>query len=174
MDRARQESQENEGGPVLLRGHTLLCLQGFRGKGYSPGFVENLADIHLGLLMHPERWVEVIEAPDAVCAACPHRALSGCTLDGDDSEERMRDQDRRVLALLGLQAGTRLRWNQILDRIRSAISGDDLPGICGGCRWLSLGYCRGGIDRLRAGGDLSAEPIRVQPLPHKTVAGPSR
>lgn len=152
MDQTGHESQGNEGGLVRLRGHTLLCLQGFRGKGYSAGFVENLADIHRDLLRHPERWVEVIETPDAVCAACPHRKLSGCSLNGDDSEESMQEQDRRVLALLGLQVGARFRWSQILDRVRGAISGDDLSGICGGCRWLSLGYCRDGIDRLRATG----------------------
>ncbi|MDF0651721.1 MAG: hypothetical protein P0121_09670 [Nitrospira sp.] len=30
------------------------------------------------------------------------------------------------------------------------MSGDDLPSTCGSCRWLPLGYCREGIDRLRS------------------------
>jgi len=31
------------------------------------------------------------------------------------------------------------------------VKGSDLPGICGSCRWLPLGYCRDGIDKLRSG-----------------------
>src|SRR2546423_2260913 len=49
---------------VRLRAHTLLCLQGFRGEGYSPSFIDNLARIHRDLIEHPEQWVEVVDAPD--------------------------------------------------------------------------------------------------------------
>lgn len=37
-----------------LRGHTLLCLQGFEGEGYSLGFVENMAAIHQTLFQNPD------------------------------------------------------------------------------------------------------------------------
>ncbi|MBM4123014.1 MAG: DUF1284 domain-containing protein [Nitrospira sp.] len=138
-------------GTLRLRGHTLLCLQGFRGKGYSPGFVENLAAIHRELTANPDRSVEVVDGPDAVCGACPHQAISGCTLSGEASEEAMQAQDRHVLALLGLQAGMSVQWCTILERIGQSVRGDDLPGICGQCRWLPLGYCKEGIERLRQG-----------------------
>jgi len=133
---------------VRLRGHTLLCLQGFRGEGYSPEFVENMASVHRALTEHPETWVEVLASPDVVCGACPHQQTSGCTLNGDRSEEEMRDQDRVVLEKLGLEAGSHVRWGEILERIRRSVGGDDLPSICGTCRWLPLGYCREGIIRL--------------------------
>lgn len=143
----------------------MLCLQGFRGKGYSPGFIDNLAQIHRDLFVHPERRVEVVDGPDAVCSACPHWALSGCTLNGESSEDDMQAQDRHVLALLGLQVGTRMRWGQILDRIRASVTGDMLPTICGRCRWLPLGYCRDGIEQLRRGGGHDpAELISIQEL----------
>ena len=135
---------------IRIRGHTLLCLQGFRGEGYSPGFVENMAGLHRDLAENPDRLVEVSEAPDAICAACPHLSPKGCSLTGDHSEEDLGVQDRHVLARLGLQPGTRVRWGEVLDRIRASVTGADLPGICGQCRWLPLGYCRDGIDRLRA------------------------
>lgn len=57
--------------PIRLRGHTLLCLQGFREEGYSPGFVANMAAIHQTLCHQPETIVQVVASPDAVCAACP-------------------------------------------------------------------------------------------------------
>lgn len=155
---------------IRIRGHTLLCLQGFRGEGYSHGFIENLARIHRELIGHPETWVEVVEAPDTVCGACPHLISSGCALHGDDSEGDMRMQDRHVLSLLGLQSGTRMQWGEILNRIRVSVKGSDLPGICGQCRWLPLGYCREGIDQLRGGGIGASDLIHVQEL--KRSEGP--
>ena len=133
---------------VRLRGHTLLCLQGFRGEGYSSEFIANMAAIHRTLTDHPEVLVEVLASPDAVCAACPHRHPSGCMLNGERSEEEMIEQDHEVLRRLGLKLGDRLRWHDILERIQTSVTGDDLPSICGGCRWLPLGYCREGINRL--------------------------
>ena len=145
--------------PIRLRAHTLLCLQGFRGIGYSPGFVENMAAIHRILTEHPEAMVEVLDSPDAVCGACPHRQPVGCILNGDRSEEEMRDQDHVVLKTLGLQVGSRVPWREVLDRIRAAVHAADLITICGHCRWLPLGFCREGIERLRHSiPDLSTRP----------------
>ncbi|HEV8539761.1 MAG TPA: DUF1284 domain-containing protein [Nitrospiraceae bacterium] len=136
---------------IKLRGHTLLCLQGFRGEGYSAAFVENLGTIHADLARDPRRLVEVIDRPDAVCGACPHHAHSGCSLKGDSFETEMRAQDQVVLTRLGLESGMRLRWEEILERIRHRVRGSDLVGICGQCRWLPLGYCAEGIESLRTG-----------------------
>ena len=134
---------------VRVRGHTLLCLQGFRGEGYSPEFVENMAMIHRTLNDNPEALVEVVASPDTVCGACPHQQSMGCTLNGEQSEREMQAQDRVVLEKLGLKADSHVRWRDILERIRRSVSGDDLPSICGTCRWLPLGYCREGLNRLR-------------------------
>ncbi len=160
---------EDSSASIRLRGHTLLCLQGFKGEGYSHEFVKNLTAIHQTLTGHPDSWVEVLASPDAVCAACPHQRQSGCGLNGERSEEEMISQDHVVLHRLGLQVGRRTRWQDILERIRtSTICGDDLPSICGSCRWLSLGYCQEGINRLRQSvhsvpvGPLSSKPRRDQ------------
>jgi hypothetical protein len=136
--------------PIRIRAHTLLCLQGFRGEGYNAAFVENMTAIDRMLAEHPESMVEVLSSPDALCTACPHRRTDGCTLHGEDSEEDMRQQDSVVLKKLGLKTGDRVTWHEIVDRIRRAVSGDDLSSICGDCRWLPLGYCREGIERLRS------------------------
>ena len=136
--------------PIRLRGHTLLCLQGFRGEGYSRVFTENLAAIHRCLGENPDHPVELVEEPDTVCGACPHRAPAGCALNGNGSEAGMQAQDRNVLKRLGLAGGSVVRWRDVLERIRASITGSDLPNICGSCRWLPLGYCKDGIDRLRS------------------------
>ncbi len=137
---------------IRLRGHTLLCLQGFRGEGYSPEFIANLASIHQDLAEHPDQWVEVTDRPDSVCQACPNLSAQGCRLNGERSEAEMQAQDRDVLARLGCRAGARYQWRDLLDRIRLQVTGDDLPAICGTCRWLPLGYCREGLIELKAKG----------------------
>jgi hypothetical protein len=108
-----------------------------------------MAAIHHRLSAHPEVLVEVATSPDAVCAACPHQQSFGCTLNSEQSEDEMVAQDQVVMRRLGLKEGDCLRWEEILMRIRAAVSGEDLPSICGSCRWLPLGYCREGINRLR-------------------------
>ena len=140
----------NEHSPAIrIRAHTLLCLQGFRGEGYDPAFVENMAMVDQTLTMHPDIVVEVLASPDVLCAASPHHRTDACTLNGEDSEQDMRQQDGVVLAKLGLQSGDHVTWREILQRIRRAVIGDELPSICGSCRWLPFGYCREGIERLR-------------------------
>jgi len=69
------------------------------------------------------------------------------------------------LELLGLPPGTRVRWREVLDRIRASVKGSDLPGICGSCQWLPLGYCRDGIDHLRASQVISVRALRKDVKP---------
>jgi len=144
------QSSSHHHDPIRVRAHTLLCLQGFRGKGYSEGFVENMAAIHQQLADDPSQWVEIIVAPDAICSACPHLVPSGCSLHGTGSEHAMQAQDRDVLARLDVHEGDHMTWAEILNRIRTSLTGASLTNICGQCRWLSLGYCRDGLDLLRA------------------------
>ena len=54
---------------------------------------------------------------------------------------------------------------EVLDRIRASVKGSHLPGICGSCRWLPLGYCRDGIDQLREGQVISVRTLRKDVKP---------
>lgn len=134
---------------LIVRGHTLLCLQGFRGEGYSPDFVENLSRIHRRLAGAPETAVEVVAGPDQVCAACPNLGSEGCRLNGPGSEGEMREQDEAVMRRLGIESGAVLSWGEILRRISGKVGGEDLVEICGSCRWRPLGYCKEGVERLK-------------------------
>ena len=134
---------------LTVRGHTLLCLQGFRGEGYSPDFVENLSAIHRLLTAFPEKPVEVVQAPDSICASCPNLKSDGCHLKGPGSEAEMMAQDKEVMGRLDIPEGAVLPWQDILHRISGNIQGGDLAGICGGCQWLPSGYCKKGIEALK-------------------------
>jgi len=137
--------------PITIRGHTLLCLQGFRGKGYSPDFVGNLVEINNSLVENKNASVRVVSMPDDVCLACPNLKMNGCNLKGPGFEVSMRSQDRQVMSLLDIREGETLSWNEILERIGKRMRGEMLPSICGDCPWLPLGYCQEGIERLRSG-----------------------
>ena len=132
-------------GPIEIRAHALLCLQGFRGKGYSPAFVQRMGEVAARLQRHPEQVVRVVAAPDVFCAVCPHED-GGCTLGGDDHEASVRAQDEQVLERLGLEAGAERPWRDLVRRLAARIQGIDLPGICTTCPWLPLGWCEEGID----------------------------
>jgi len=133
-----------------LRGHNLLCIQGFVWKGYSPAFTANMKQAVEALARDPGLEVTVTEAPDRLCGACPNLAGEGCALHGPGTERGIVRQDRDVLRRLGLAAGQRVAWREVLARIRGAVAPDDLDGICGACPWLPLGHCKEGLARLRA------------------------
>ena len=135
---------------IPLRAHNLLCLLGFRGEGYSVGFVREMWAVHRSLASNPRQRVLVLDTPDRLCGACPNLRLGGCTLQGPEHEKHMRSQDRDVLARLGLEAGESYEWVEVLTRIATRVRGADLPDVCTTCPWLHLGWCAEGLERLRA------------------------
>ena len=141
--------------PIGIRGHTLLCLQGFRGEGYSPEFIENMSKIHRRLTHHPEQPVLILDSPDSICSQCPNLKSQRCNLHGPASEESMMAQDADVMNRLGIGKGKILPWKEILDRIAQRLQGNMLSDICGTCPWLPLGYCKEGIKRLVENGTLN-------------------
>ena len=134
--------------PVRLRGHNLLCIQGFVGKGYSPEFVDNMTSVVDALHADPQSEVRVVAEPDALCDACPNLGQHGCELHGPGTERGIVFQDHDVLHRLGIADGETLTWGVILERIRASVAPDDLDDICGACPWLPLGHCKEGLREL--------------------------
>ena len=133
---------------MRVRGHNLLCIQGFVGRGYSPEFVANMARVVQALGETAE--VTVVAGPDVLCEACPNLGAGGCLLHGEGSEPDIARQDRHVMGRLGIGIGETVHWGEILERIRKHVAPGDLDSICGDCPWLSLGHCQDGLRRLRA------------------------
>jgi hypothetical protein len=132
---------------MRIRGHSLLCIQGFVGEGYSDEFVDNMMNVVAAL--RGDVPVTVIDGPDVLCESCPNLSADGCTLHGDNSELGIRAQDRDVMGRLGISPGATLPWGDVLRRIRELIEPDDLDEICGECPWLPLGHCKEGLRRSR-------------------------
>jgi hypothetical protein len=135
--------------PIPLRAHLVVCLQGFRGEGYSPTFVAEMASLLGELRRDPERRIRLLDQPGRICRTCHHLRAGGCTLAGPDHEPHMRAQDQEVARRLGLAVNGVYPWRLIENRVAGALQGSDLPGLCTTCPWLELGYCAEGVEALR-------------------------
>ncbi|MFV1959336.1 MAG: DUF1284 domain-containing protein [Planctomycetota bacterium] len=138
--------------PIPLRAHAVLCLLGWRGRGYSPAFVRTMDRVEGELRRDPRRRVHLLDSPGTLCAACPHATPSGCTLAGETHEENVRAQDRDVLSRLGLEPGAILTWQDVLGLVARRIHGVDLASICTTCPWRPLGWCAEGVEAGRTAG----------------------
>lgn len=123
---------------LLLRPHHGLCIQNFRGKGYSPEFVREMARIVALLEENPAQLITLHAGADVVCKACPHRTADwGC-----DSGQKVLSYDERCLSLCGLRDGDTLPWEEYRDLLRQAVV---LPKryreVCQNCQWI--GICEG-------------------------------
>ncbi len=103
---------------ICLRPHHLLCLQRFRGLGYSDDFVENMERVVDAVLNGVN--VEVVRGEDEICAAC----------DEECDEESVNERDDAVLMALP---------KLTLEAARS-LPVDDAREICGGCPWFEVCY----------------------------------
>lgn len=131
-------------GGIRIRAHHLLCIQGFRGQGYSPTFIANMARLKEMLQEAPDTPVQVVIGSDEICSFCPHMDAGNCTRPG----QRAIDLDRRALAALKLPEGSSGTWSNFMDVICDNLTDSNLTGICEGCNWLDLGFCSKGIAEL--------------------------
>ncbi len=88
---------------MRLRAHHLICLQFFKGEGYTEEYVENLKSI---LERVKEEEIEVIMGADEVCNPCPHLKDGIC----EKGEEQIAELDLLAMNLLKVKPGDRLSW----------------------------------------------------------------
>ena len=129
--------------PLMLRAHHVLCVQGFRGLGYSEAFVARMREIK-NALEQDSIAVAVGPGPDAICGACPQLARRPAC--GSDSGT---ERDGAVMAILGVEPGTVLPWREWLKRVAERVSPAVLAEICQDCSWFPLSYCTAGMMDLR-------------------------
>lgn len=113
-----------------LRGHHLICLNFFRGEGYSDEFIRNIYSV-IG-----KQVVEVASGPDDVCSVCPHLKKGMCN-NPDYADEMIRRQDSEALRLLGLRHGMAVSWKDISDRLPGIIE-EWKAQFCNGCGYRKV------------------------------------
>lgn len=93
-----------------LRGHHLICLNFFRGEGYSKKYIDNIYSV----LQKKE--IEIVEGPDDVCAVCPYQKDNKCG-NSEYTNENILTQDREALSLLEFKPGMVVNWKIIAAKL---------------------------------------------------------
>ncbi|MHB1056073.1 MAG: DUF1284 domain-containing protein [Thermoleophilia bacterium] len=119
-------------------------MQGFRGQGYSPQFIANLARVIHQLGKNREQTVRLVAGVDDICRACPHINSGDCKCPDHD----VSDLDLRVAGHIGMAPGESCSWSDMLAVIGNRVTPDDILRLCSGCRWVGFGYCEQGIAAL--------------------------
>ena len=142
---------KNVSPPVELRGHHLICLQFYRGEGYSASFVDNLDGVLARLADEPAL---VTARADAVCSACPELGADGVCA-GDVEISRI---DALASSLLDVQPGQRITLAEARERLvgDAVATGRWRSEVCDGCVWENV--CEPGWGRLL--GDAEREARR--------------
>lgn len=119
---------------IKIRAHHGLCLLHFKGKGYSPEFVENMIVVCNQLKQNPNREIVLVSETDLICSACPHNAGGDCK-----TSEKVAGYDKKCMELCELKKGQILLWRefrQIL--IEKVLQKKRLQEICSDCCWNKL------------------------------------
>lgn len=121
---------------IKLRGHHLLCILNFEGKGYSEEFIKNMYEVKKAL---EEKEFILTEDADNICDKCPYLEKNICK--NEKREGEIKERDRKVIEYLGLKLGERyfypLLVKEILEKINMAI----FESFCSDCSWFEL--CKG-------------------------------
>lgn len=120
---------------MKIRGHHLLCMRYFQGKGYSKGFVDNFQKVIDKL--RKNLIIEVVSQTDVICSKCPHLSNGRCVKKGLKSELRVRKKDELILKYIGLKPGTKLRFDSAQKAVEARLK--LLKKSCRNCEWKR--YC---------------------------------
>lgn len=123
---------------LKIRGHHLLCMLSWRGKGYDENFTENMEKTVKALKNNPASYILLTDQSDIICSACPHSRGGNCSKK-KDSEKKVKNLDLKIISRFGLKQGETIQIKTAWGKIKKGILPKDLTKICGECEWLD--YC---------------------------------
>lgn len=143
IEKAAWKAREKADQPQFaLRGHHMLCMQMFRGEGYSDGFSQGMTAVIGRIRSNPSSRVRLVRRPDEICANCPN--LTGqdqCSLSNRDVVKK----DQGVFKTLGLKEDENgeicISYREALGLLRQNMTEEAFTEICGTCRWQKAGLC---------------------------------
>lgn len=135
-----------------------MCIQGFRGLGYSLDFVENMTKIAKDFRDDKVDFsIRVITGFDHACTACPNRGERICEANAG-SNQHVVAMDQKVIKHLDLIPWRNYQKSELMSLLAEKISPSDLDYLCKGCSWLQYGFCKEGIIDLKRKFQLSEKP----------------
>ena len=116
---------------LVLRGHHLLCLQGFQGYGYDNHFVENMTEINQ-IRKLEDTTVCLTNSPDDICKACPNLKDNLCQ--NNIQNERIISMDNEVLSKLNPSKDYNAQ--DLFKKVEKTFnSKESVEKICSKCMW---------------------------------------
>ncbi len=119
-----------------IRGHHLLCIRYFKGKGYSEDFVLNFFKVINTLEL--STLIKVVNYPDIICEPCPHKVDGKCIKKGPDFESEVRKKDEIVMKYLKIRPNHEIKVIDVQERVNKKLG--KVREICEDCEWLR--YCQ--------------------------------
>ena len=123
-------------GPLRIRGHHLLCMQGFQGYGYNHDFAVHMQEVVDFIMKKPSCDLELIAECDELCSQCPNRDGKICSKD-PRAEENIQRMDLLVLEKLGIPEGSKIQARKILEHVNNVFkTRKNAMEVCRNCLWL--------------------------------------
>ncbi|MDD5530512.1 MAG: DUF1284 domain-containing protein [bacterium] len=115
---------------MKLRGHHLLCTQGFQGYGYDKSFTDNMKQVVNKLNTSDNLWIKITDTCDEICVKCPNSNGEEC------SKDHIKTMDSIILKELKLTPGDRLKKEDVFTTIKK--HSQKLQKVCKGCEWQQV------------------------------------
>ena len=116
---------------INIRGHHLLCLQGFQGYGYSEDFILNMTHIN-EMRKSKDTIITLTNDCDDICAFCPNLKNNIC--ENKKQNDILKEMDRKVLSKLDINK----EYNalELFDEVSFKFNTlESVKKICVGCKW---------------------------------------
>ncbi|MCE0504712.1 DUF1284 domain-containing protein [Roseivivax sp. GX 12232] len=122
---------------VRLRPHHLLCVLTHVGRGYSPAFTANMAEVIARIGAGEE--IEIVTGPDDICAPLLGGEEAHCHRDSVRARDHAASEEVGGLLGLTIRPGARLVLDAAaLTALRDAFAAKRVRSACTGCEWASL------------------------------------
>ncbi|WKV07871.1 DUF1284 domain-containing protein [Thermoanaerobacterium sp. CMT5567-10] len=131
---------------MIIRGHHLLCMLGFKGLGYNEEFIKNMDKIVKKLKNDDDVLIKLVDSVDNICEKCPHNFFGVCK--NEHHKDSIREMDNAVLNILNIKSGTSMKYHDIKARIKLLMTEEAMDDICCNCTWREYGYCIDGLKKL--------------------------
>jgi uncharacterized protein len=129
--------------PISLRGHHLLCMLSYIGKGYTAEFVSNFNEVTEQL--NKGASITLVEGPDVICASMHDGNGPTCQSGEHCLLARTLDRDKTALQAVSialdtpLEIGSKLTLDQTkMIKLRQLFANGQLRIACTGCEWFDL------------------------------------
>jgi len=120
---------------IFLRGHHLLCIQGFQGYGYSDDFIEHMKIIK-SLIEKKNTKIKVINYNDDICSFCPNLTKDNICKNISENA-KIQEMDNEVINKLKL-VNTEIDTEELFNKVNKIFNSEnDITNICDKCSWLN-------------------------------------